>query len=126
MPTKIRRSRTPRDQTRLARRRPRERSSVIRFMAWCVHLYTALGLVAAALIAVLLVYGGPEAFRWSFILMMVATLVDATDGTLARRVGVKKVLPHFDGRKLDDLTDFLTYTFLPLLLIWRAEVLPAG
>ena len=84
------------------------------------------GLVVAAAIAVLLVAAGPEAFRWSFVLMLVATLIDATDGTLARRVGVKKVLPNFDGRKLDDLTDFLTYTFLPLLLIWRAEVLPAG
>ena len=36
------------------------------------------------------------------------------------------MLPNFDGRKLDDITDFLTYTFLPLLLIWRAELLPAG
>jgi len=99
---------------------------VLRFLAWGVHLYTALGLVLAATIAVLLVRGGPDAFRWSFILMLVATLIDATDGTLARRVRVKKVLPNFDGRKLDDLTDFLTYTFLPLLLIWRAQLLPTG
>ncbi len=35
-------------------------------------------------------------------------------------------MPEFDGRRLDDITDFLTYTFLPLLLIWRAELLPAG
>jgi phosphatidylcholine synthase len=95
-------------------------------MAWGVHLYTALGLVIAAAIAVLLVRGGPDAFRWSFALMALATLVDATDGTLARRVKVKEVLPGFDGRKLDDITDFLTYTFLPLLLIWRAGLLPAG
>lgn len=95
-------------------------------MAWGVHLYTALGLVIAASIAVLLVRGDADAFRWSFALMLLATLVDATDGTMARGVGVKSVLPNFDGRKLDDLTDFLTYTFLPLLLIWRAEILPAG
>ncbi len=99
---------------------------VLRFLAWGVHLYTALGLVLAAGIAVLLVRGGPEAFLWSFILMMVATLVDATDGTLARRVKVKDVLPNFDGRKLDDITDFLTYTFLPLMLVWRAQILPEG
>lgn len=95
-------------------------------MAWGVHFYTALGLVVAAAIAVLLVRGDAEAFRWSFVLMVVATLIDATDGTLARRVGVKKVLPNFDGRKLDDLTDFITYTFLPLMLVWRAEILPPG
>ncbi len=97
-----------------------------RVQAWCVHLYTALGLVAGGAMAVCLVRGGPEGFRWSFILMLAATLVDATDGTLARRVGVKKILPGFDGRKLDDLIDFLNYTFLPLLLVWRAGVLPQG
>jgi phosphatidylcholine synthase len=106
---------------------PAERAEpVVRFLAWGVHAYTALGLVLAAGMAVLLVRGGAEAFRGCFGLMLIATLVDATDGTMARRIGVKKVLPQFDGRKLDDLTDFLTYTFLPLMLIWRAEVLPPG
>ena len=114
------------DQAHPALPAPRADDPLVRLLAWCVHLYTALGLAAAAAIAVLLVRGAPDAFRWSFVLMLVATLVDATDGTLARRVGVKKVLPNFDGRKLDDLTDFLTYTFLPLLLIWRAELLPGA
>lgn len=98
----------------------------IRLAAWGVHLYTAIGLVLAAWIAVLLVQGGPDAFRLSFLLMVVASLVDATDGTLARKVRVKEVLPGFDGRKLDDIIDFLTYTSLPLLLIWRAGLLPWG
>jgi phosphatidylcholine synthase len=97
-----------------------------RALAWCVHLYTALGLALAAVIAVLLVQGGPGAFRWSFVLMAVATFIDGTDGTLARKVRIKEVIPNFDGRKLDDITDFLTYTFLPLLLIWRASLLPPG
>src|SRR6185503_16961307 len=30
----------------------------------------------------------------------------------------------FDGRALDDLIDFHTYASLPLLLLWRAELLP--
>lgn len=101
-------------------------SGAIWFAAWCVHLYTALGLVIAAWIAQLLVQGGPGAFRFVFLLMLLATFIDATDGTLARKIRVKKVLPQFDGRKLDDITDFLTYTFLPLMLIWRAELLPQG
>ena len=29
-------------------------------------------------------------------------------------------------RKLDDIIDFLTYTSLPLLLIWRAGLFPEG
>jgi phosphatidylcholine synthase len=97
-----------------------------RFLGWCVHGYTASGLVAAGLIAVLLVRGGADAFRWSFLLMAIATIVDATDGTLARMVQIKKAVPSFDGRRLDDIVDFLTYTFLPLLLVYRAKVLPEG
>jgi phosphatidylcholine synthase len=67
-------------------------------------------------------------FRLAFILMLIATLIDATDGVLARWLRVKEVLPGFDGRRLDDLIDFLTYTCLPLLLLWRARewVLPPG
>jgi phosphatidylcholine synthase len=95
-------------------------------LAWGVHCYTGLGLVAAAGIAVLIVQGTADSFRWAFVLMLFATLVDATDGTLARRVRVKEVLPGFDGRRLDDLIDFLTYTFLPLFLVWRTGLLPAG
>jgi phosphatidylcholine synthase len=95
-------------------------------LAWAVHGYTALGLVAAAGIAVLVVRGGDDAFRAAFLLMAAATFVDATDGTLARLARVRAVLPGFDGRRLDDIIDFHTYTSLPLLLVWRAEVLPPG
>jgi phosphatidylcholine synthase len=94
------------------------------FLAWCVHGYTALGLVAAGGIAVSIIDGRPESYRFAFVLMFVATLIDATDGTLARAVRVREVLPGFDGRRLDDLIDFQTYTSLPLLLIWRAELVP--
>lgn len=97
-----------------------------KILAWGVHLYTASGLVAAAGIAVLLVRGGDEAFRQAFILMFIATVIDTTDGWLARKADVKKYAPSFDGRRLDDLIDYNTYTTLPLLLIWRAELLPAG
>ena len=94
--------------------------------AWLVHLYTATGLVCAAGIAVLIVQGGDLPFRRAFMLMMAATAIDATDGWLARRAHVKEVLPFFDGRALDDLIDFHTYTSLPLLLLWRAGTLPDG
>ena len=125
MTTKTKRPRTPSDPIRRVRRRPQRqapRSSAFwpgasistRRSAWWRPRRSPCSWSGAA----------PRRFARSFVLMLVATLVDATDGTLARRIGVKKVLPEFDGRKLDDLTDFLTYTFLPLLLIWRAELLP--
>jgi phosphatidylcholine synthase len=97
-----------------------------KLLAWLVHLYTAMGLVAAAGMAVLIVRGGDASFRWVFFLMMVATAIDASDGWLARKARVKEVLPGFDGRALDDLIDFHTYTSLPLLLLWRAGILPEG
>jgi len=97
-----------------------------RLAAWLVHLYTAGGLVAAAGMAALIVRGGDESFRWAFVLMVAATAIDSTDGWLARKARVKDVLPEFDGRTLDDLTDFHTYTSLPLFLIWRAQILPGG
>jgi phosphatidylcholine synthase len=104
----------------------RDGSRMKRLFAWTAHTYTALGLVCAAGMAVLIVQGGDASFRWAFVLMMVATAIDATDGWLARKARVKEVLPGFDGRALDDLIDFHTYTTLPLLLLWRADALPGG
>jgi len=94
--------------------------------AWLVHCYTALGLVAAAGMAVFIVRGDAESFRWAIALMIGATFIDSTDGWLARRARVKEILPQFDGRRLDDIIDFQTYTSLPMLFIWRAGILPAG
>jgi len=95
-------------------------------LAWAVHAFTALGLVAAAAIAVLIVEGSGEAFYRAFWLMIAATAIDALDGPLARYARVREVLPGFDGRRLDDLIDFLNYTCLPLLLIWRAGLVPGS
>jgi len=94
-----------------------------KILAWLTHAYTALGLVCAAAIVRLLVEGGDQAFRLAFLVMLVATVIDATDGWLARRARVSEVLPGFDGRRLDDLIDFQTYTCLPLALVWRAGLL---
>jgi phosphatidylcholine synthase len=95
-----------------------------KLLAWCVHCYTALGLIAAAGMAVLIVRGDEESFRLLIGLMIFTTFIDTTDGWLARRARVKEVVPQVDGRRLDDIIDFQTYTSLPLLFIWRAEILP--
>jgi phosphatidylcholine synthase len=97
---------------------------VRRILAWCVHTYTALGLPAAAGIAYLIIDRPiSHSFQWVFVLMVAATFVDCTDGPLARAIRIREVLPDFDGRRLDDLVDWLTYTCLPLLFMWKAEVL---
>lgn len=103
---------------------PRSRPPFPAWVAWIAHAYTAVGLLLAAGMAVCVVRGTAESFRQAFVLMLVACLIDATDGSLARRLRVKQLLPNFDGAKLDDLIDFLTFTSLPLLLIWRGELVP--
>ena len=100
--------------------------SLAKISAWAVHLYTAMGLVVAGSIIYCLVSDDPDRFRQAFVLMLIATVIDATDGFFARKVRVKEVLPGFDGRRLDDITDFLNYTFLPLFLIYEAGLLPEG
>ena len=39
--------------------------------------------------------------------------VDAIDGTLARAVRVKEVIPWVDGSRLDDVVDYFTYVLVP-------------
>lgn len=91
--------------------------------AWGVHAYTALGLPLAFLSTVALFEKNVELF---FTLNCVAVFVDATDGTLARRVKVKEVLPAFDGRRLDDIVDFIIFAFLPSLALSVLGMLPKG
>ncbi len=95
----------------------------MRAAAWFVHLYTASG-VAFALLATLETCSPSPDPRIVFIWLTVAVLVDATDGPLARRFEVKRVLPHIQGRTIDDIVDFLTFTFIPMLLIARMEWVP--
>jgi phosphatidylcholine synthase len=103
-------------------------SRVRKCLGWAVHAYTGSGLLLATGVVSLLLQPErtAETYRSCFLLMLVAVLVDATDGTLARAVRIKEAVPGFDGRRLDDLVDFLMYTCLPLLLIDRAGLLPEG
>jgi phosphatidylcholine synthase len=85
-------------------------------LAWSVHLLTASGAVVAVL-ALLAAAGGDlrEAGLW----MLVALAIDSVDGTLARRARVTEVLPGIDGRRLDDIVDYLNYAVVPaLFLVW--------
>ena len=91
--------------------------------AWLVHLYTASGALAA-FFGTLAVFN--DRYRDAFLLMALATLVDATDGVLARAAAVKQVLPGFDGARLDDIVDYLTFVCLPALLLYHSGAVPQG
>jgi phosphatidylcholine synthase len=92
-------------------------------LPWLAHLYTGLGVVAA-LTATLAVVRGD--YRAAFLWLGLQILIDATDGLLARALRVKERLPHFDGAKLDDIIDYLTYVFIPVLLALHAGLLPSA
>jgi phosphatidylcholine synthase len=93
-----------------------------RFACWCIHLYTALG-IGVALFCLAAIVG--EDYRLAFLWMALAVVIDSTDGALARRGRVSEILPQIDGRKLDDIADYLNYTFVPIFLMWHADFLPA-
>jgi len=65
-------------------------------------------------------------FRAAFLYLVVATFVDATDGVLARGLRVKERLPQFDGALLDNIVDYLTYVFVPALIVWQADLVPSA
>ncbi|MGD8829703.1 MAG: phosphatidylcholine/phosphatidylserine synthase [Pseudomonadales bacterium] len=90
-------------------------------LAWMAHLYTALGLVCALLALLALFDGRPlDVFLW----LAVAFVIDATDGILARATRVDVHTPGFSGRKLDDIIDYLNYTFVPVCFIYQMGLLP--
>jgi phosphatidylcholine synthase len=102
---------------------PRRFTALQRAGAWGVHLYTATGALAA-FAAVLATIGAN--YRAAFLWMAAATIVDATDGVLARLARVKERVPEFDGARLDDIVDYLTFVFVPILLLYHAGGLPPG
>ncbi len=91
--------------------------------AWAVHVYTATGSVLGLLIVLAAIDGDVARALW---LGLVALVVDGTDGMLARRLRVKDRIPWFDGARLDDIVDYLTYAFAPVVLLLTAGFLPAG
>jgi phosphatidylcholine synthase len=98
-----------------------ERPSLLRLSAcWAVHLYTASGAVAAfAALHAIFARDVTMAFWWLY----VAVAVDASDGVLARAADVKRHLPQFDGAKLDDIVDYLTFVLVPIVLMVEVGML---
>ena len=95
----------------------------LRLAGAAVHLYTASGSVLALLIVVAAFEGHTVTALW---LGLATLFIDGTDGMLARRFRVKETIPWFDGARLDDIVDYLTYVFAPIVLLWTTDRLPDG
>lgn len=95
--------------------------NIKKLLAASVHVYTSVGVVLAFIAALAILRGD---LATVLVCLWLAVFVDSTDGTLARRFDVANVLPGFNGRRLDDIIDYITYAFLPALALIRFEVLP--
>lgn len=92
-----------------------------RLKAWGVHAFTMSGVVWAIL-ALLAFAAGEIKMMWLW--LAIALVVDGVDGSMARACRVKEVVPWFDGVVLDYIVDYLTWTFIPALFMYR--YLPLG
>lgn len=97
-------------------------SAFQRLSAWMVHVFTATAAVMG-LMALMHIHQHHylQAMWW----MAAAVIVDALDGTLARKLHVKTIIPHLDGALLDNLVDFLTYVMVPCFFLYiHPDLLP--
>ncbi len=91
--------------------------------AWGVHLFTA----SAACIGVFTLY---KIYQHEYIfalwLMAITVFIDAVDGSLARLVHIKNILPKIDGALLDNIVDFVNYVITPcFFLLVKPDMLPS-
>lgn len=107
----------------------RESSNGARVAAWSVHALTASGGVLGLFALLEAVRGN---LRASALFMLGAFAVDSVDGTLARAARVRERVPQIDGRRLDDVVDYLNYVIVPCFFLansgfvaWGWTALPA-
>ncbi len=93
-----------------------------RVLAWAVHVLTASGAAVGLAALYETARGQPRA---ALLWMLVAFFIDSVDGTLARRADVERIVPRVDGRRLDDIVDYLNYVIVPVFfLAWRGQIDP--
>lgn len=90
--------------------------------AWAVHAFTAAGAVIGLMAMIEVTFGRPVA---ALILMGVTIAIDSFDGTLARKMRVKEVLPEFHGDLLDNIVDYFTYVIVPVYFLYMTGLIPS-
>src|SRR5689334_6217505 len=79
-------------------------------LGYATHAFTASGTLFG-LAALYLIDKG--SYQWAFGAMLLTILIDAVDGTIARRIHIKELIRHIDGATLDNIVDFFTYSMVP-------------
>nr|PLB81568.1 phosphatidylcholine synthase [Actinomyces sp. UMB0138] len=86
-----------------------------------MHFFTMTGLLWA-LLAITALYHGQVKLMWMW--LGISLIVDAADGPMSRKAEVTKVVPWFSGVMMDNVVDYLTWTFVPA--IFMTLYLPLG
>lgn len=90
--------------------------------AWAVHALTASA-AFFGIYTLMKIY--QHQYVYALWLMGITVAIDAIDGTLARLVKVKSVLPNIDGTLLDNIVDYLNYVITPCFFLYvKGDILP--
>lgn len=90
--------------------------------AWAVHMFTASA-ACVGLLTLIKIY--QHQYQFALVLMAITVIIDGLDGTLARLVRVKAVLPNIDGALLDNIVDYLNYVITPCFFLFvHPDMLP--
>jgi len=85
--------------------------------SWSIHLFTASGAVLGFFALIAIATGN---FGNATLLMLAALFIDSVDGTLARAARVSVHTPEINGRRLDDIVDYLNFVIVPVFFLWGA------
>ncbi|AHH08212.1 CDP-alcohol phosphatidyltransferase family protein [Borrelia anserina] len=84
-------------------------------LAWLVHILTASGLIIS-------LYSIISIINTDYSLLLKLTIfglvIDGIDGTLARKLKIKEIIPTINGELLDNIVDYINYTFIPTLFFY--------
>jgi phosphatidylcholine synthase len=93
------------------------------YIYYSPHIITLAGLAfaAQALISVL-----EQHYISAARFCLLVLLVDRIDGTLARKLKVEEKFPGTSGEILDNITDLVGLTFVPMVLFWKEGIFLNG
>ena len=93
------------------------------FLSYLIHLFTVSGVLFGFLA---LLASIQKDLPLAFFFLALALFIDGIDGSLARKVDVKKYTPHVSGENLDNIIDYLNYVFVPAFVIYWLDFVPSG
>ncbi|UGQ17053.1 phosphatidylcholine synthase [Borrelia sp. RT1S] len=89
-------------------------------IAWSVHILTTSGLIVSFYSIIAIVN---EDYPLLLKLTIIGLLIDGIDGTLARKFKIKELIPTVDGALLDNIVDYINYTFIPAVFFYYGSFL---